>query len=196
MAAFFVIFTYQFSSMRKTILVLVSFIAAIFCYSFIQPETPAANAEIHWMTWKEMQEAQKKEPRKVVVDVYTEWCGWCKKMDASTFVHPEVVKYVNKNFYAIKFDAESREVIRFRNKDYKFVAQGNRGYNELAAEMLNGQLSYPTSVYFDENLNQIFPVPGYLEAKTFERVLNFVASNSYKSQKWEEFDKSFKGKIE
>ncbi|MBL0308272.1 MAG: DUF255 domain-containing protein [Bacteroidetes bacterium] len=182
--------------MKKSALIIVPLTFILFCMAFSVREKPSADSEIKWMTWKEMQAAQKKQPRKVVIDVYTGWCGWCKKMDASTFVHPEVVKYVNENFYAVKFDAESRETIRFKDKDYKYVAQGNRGYNELAAEMLGGQMSYPTSVYLDEHLNQLFPVPGYMEARTFERVLNFVASNSYKSQKWDEFDKNFKGKID
>lgn len=175
---------------------LMLFVPLVFM-SFTLPTTPAAEVtEINWMTWKEVQEAQKKEPRKVFVDAYTSWCGWCKRMDATTFANPEIVKYVNKNFYAIKFDAETKEIIRFKNKDYKYVAQGNKGYNELAAEILNGQMSYPTSVYFDEGMNQIFPVPGYQDPKTFETVLYFVASNSYKTGTWEKFQADFKGKVQ
>lgn len=84
------------------------------------------------MTLKEAQEAQKKQPRKIVVDVYTGWCGWCKRMDATTFAHPEVVKYANENFYAVKFDAETQELVKFNGKEYKYASQGSRGYkNEL-----------------------------------------------------------------
>lgn len=159
-------------------------------------KTPAVEGSgIKWMTWKEVQEAQKKEKRKVFVDVYTDWCGWCKRMDESTFSNPEIVKYVNANFYAVKFDAETKEEIVFMGKKYNYVAQGMRGYNELAAEILNGQMSYPTTVYFDEQFNLIFPVPGYLDPKTFEGVVNYIGSNSYKTSEWEAFQASFKGKI-
>lgn len=151
---------------------------------------------IKWMTWKEMQEAQKTEPRKVFIDVYTDWCGWCKRMDQTTFTHPEIINYVNTNFYAIKFDAEVRESINFKGKEYKYVPQGNRGYNELAAEILNGRMGYPTSVYLDENMDVLFPVPGYLEPKILEQLLHFVGGNNYKTVKFDKFQEQFKGKIE
>ena len=64
-------------------------------------------AQIKWMTFEQMQEAQKKQPRKVIIDMYTDWCGWCKRMDKNTFEHPVIAAYMNENFYAIKFNAES-----------------------------------------------------------------------------------------
>ena len=173
----------------------------LLCIGFTIPSfTPAPpvadEQEIKWMTWDEVQQAQKKEPRKVFVDTYTGWCGWCKRMDATTFTNPVIIKYLNDHFYAIKFDAESRQTIHFKGKDYNYVSQGNRGYNELAQEILNGQFSYPTSVYFDEDLNQLFPVPGYQDPKMLETVLNFVASNSYKTGTWDDFQAKFKGKVQ
>jgi len=171
----------------------VLFVAAAL-FSFKKAEEKPT-AKINWMTWQEVAEAQKKEPRKVVVDVYTGWCGWCKRMDAATYEHPQVVKFINDNFYAIKFDAETREEISFGGKTYKFVPQGYRGYHELAADILNGQMSYPTTVYIDEKMNVIFPVPGFLEPGRFDMVSNYVFSNSFKTMKWEEFDKTFKTKI-
>jgi thioredoxin-related protein len=117
-------------------------------------------------------------------------------MDQSTFTHPEIIKYLNENFYAVKFNAETRETIRFKGKDYKFIPSGNRGYNELADELLNGRLSYPTTVYLDENMNLLFPVPGYLDPKTLEQVLNFVGGNNYKTMTFDIFQPKFKGKIQ
>ncbi len=180
----------------KKLLFAVPVLIALFAVSFTGKPKPVEEGGIKWMTLKEVQEAQKRQPRKIVVDVYTDWCGWCKRMDATTFKHPEVVKYVNENFYAVKFDAETKETIRFNGKDYKHVMQGNRGYNEWAAVMLNGQLSYPSMVYIDEQLDEIFPVPGFQDPKVFESVLNFVGSNSYKTIKWEEYKETFKGKVQ
>lgn len=170
--------------------------AIVLLYTTLSSFTPPETAEIKWMTWKQVQEAQLKQPRKVFVDAYTDWCGWCKRMDASTFSNPEIIKYVNEHFYAVKFDAETKENILFKGKEYKFVPSGYRGYNELAAQLLNGQLSYPTSVYLDEKLDVIFPVPGYQDAKTFEGVINYVNSNSYKSTSFDSFQAQFKGKME
>ena len=189
------IFTAKIIKMNKPLCILFLAVGVFVASSFVIKPRPQPEAGgIKWMTWKEMQEAQKKEHRKVFVDVYTGWCGWCKRMDASTFKDPVIVKFVNDNFYAIKFDAETRENINFRGKDYKYIAQGMQGYNELAAEILNNQMSYPTSVYFDENLDEIFPVPGYQETKVFETVLNYVSSNSYKTSKYDDFQKGFTAK--
>jgi thioredoxin-related protein len=179
----------------KKILLVVPVFVGLMALSFINKPKAEENGEIKWMTWKEAQEAQKKEPRKIVVDVYTDWCGWCKRMDATTFKHAEIVKYVGAKYYAVKFDAETPETIHFNGKDYKYVSQGNRGYNELAAEILSGQLSYPTTVFFDEQLNEIFPVPGYLAPQDFETVLNYVGTDSYQKMKYEEFQPTFKGKV-
>lgn len=156
---------------------------------------PTAESKINWMTWEQAQAAQKKNPKKIFVDVYTDWCGWCKKMDATTFSHPEIIRYVNENYYAVKFDAEQKAPILFKGKEYKFVPQGNRGYHELAANLMNNKMSYPTTLYLDEQLNLLSPVPGYLEPQTFEVIINYFGSNAFRQTTWEEYQKTFKGKI-
>jgi thioredoxin-related protein len=182
-------------NMHKSSLVLVvAFLALLTTSSFTKkPVSPPEG--IKWMSWDQMIEAQKKQPRKVVVDVYTSWCGWCKKMESSTFSDQQIAAYVNQNFYPVKFDAETKEAFNFKGRQYQFIPQGVNGYNELASMMLNNQMSYPTTVYFDENLEEIFPVPGYEDAKMFETVINFVASNSYKRVKYDEYQKTFQGSL-
>ena len=107
-----------------------------------------ATGQVQWMSWDEMIKAQKKEARPVFIDVYTDWCGWCKVMDRETFAKAEVYEVLNRDFYSVKFDAEQREDIKVGSKTYSYVAQG-RGYHELAATLLNRQLSYPTVVFLD-----------------------------------------------
>src|SRR5579872_7313437 len=82
------------------------------------------NKEIHWITnIDELQAKMQQNPKKVYVDVYTGWCGWCKKMDASTFQNPDLIKYMNTNFYAVKLDAERKDTIHFMGKEYYFEPQ-------------------------------------------------------------------------
>ena len=150
---------------------------------------------VNWMTWEEVQKMQQKSPRKVFVDVYTHWCGWCKKMDASTFKNKYVVKYLNDNYYSIKFNAETKEPIVFKGQKFEYVASGRRGYNELAAELLNGRLSYPTTLFMDENLNLLTVVPGYQNAKDLDAILNFFGGDNYKSVDWAGFQQSYKSPI-
>ena len=107
--------------------------------------------KINWIDYPTAIELQKKDPKPIIVDVYTEWCGWCKKMDATTFSDPQVVKYMNENYYCVKFDAESKDTIVVSGKQYVYykTPEMRRGVNTLAVELLGGQMSYPSYVFVD-----------------------------------------------
>lgn len=153
----------------------------------------AAPAKIEWLTWDQAAAKMAKEPRKLMVDVYTDWCGWCKRMDATTMEDPGIIKQVNEKFYAIKMDGEGRKDILFRDRTYKFIAQGQRGYHELPAELLGGKMSYPTLVFLDENYGIIQPLPGYQDVPTLGPILAYFGGGHYKTIAWPEFQASYKG---
>ncbi|TNE47279.1 MAG: DUF255 domain-containing protein [Bacteroidetes bacterium] len=155
----------------------------------LKQDDPAV--EIEWMTIEEALERSKTEKRKIFIDVFTEWCGWCKRMDQSTFVDPSVAQYLNENYYPVKFDAEQQDEISFNNKTYRFRKNGARGYHELAAELLNNRLSFPTVVFLDENMHVIQPIPGYLEAQKLETILNYFGTDSHKTTPWETYERKF-----
>ncbi len=143
-----------------TRLLIFTFLIALVFNAQANGDKPSA-AGINWLTIEEAQEMGKKQPRSVFVDVYTDWCGWCKKMDKSTFQNAEVIKYVNDNYYAVKLNAESNETVTFNG-----VQLTKR---ELArAFRVTG---YPTFVLIDETFQQITPVPGYKQAAEFKNVL-------------------------
>ena len=162
---------------------------AIFALFFAIPAI--TQAPVKWYTIEEAFELNKKAPRKIMIDVYTDWCTWCKVMDDKTFSNNVIADYINAKFYAVKFNAEQKTDVVLRGKSYKFIASGRRGYNELAAELLNGQLGYPSVVFLDENTNIIQPVQGYIEAKPFDQIIKFIGGNAYKSTKWEDFQASY-----
>lgn len=145
------------------------------------------NSQVNWMTFEEAIEASKSEPRKIFIDIYTDWCGWCKKMDAQTFSHPDIASYINENYYAVKFNAEQKESINFKGHEFKFIASGRRGVHELAVALTNNNLSYPMSVFMDEEYKILSPVPGYQKAPFFDAVLKYFGEEKYKQMKWEEF---------
>ena len=151
-----------------------------------KPE-PTPTEKIKWLTIEQAAERIKKEPRKVVIDVYTDWCGWCKKMDKSTFTDPEVAALVNKHFYAVKLDAEGKDPITLNGHTYTFKPDYRS--HELAVALLQGKMSYPTTVYLDEKFNMLAPVPGYLDAKTFSKVLRYFGEDHHKTMKWQEYEK-------
>ncbi len=153
---------------------------------------------IHWMSFEEAVEKSKTEKRKIFIDVFTDWCGWCKVMDKNTFPDPEIARILNTNFYAVKLNAEQTADIVFRGTTFKFVAQGSRGYHQLAAALLNNQMSYPNFVFLDEEF-RIIPVyqgytsvPGYKKPEEFHPLLSFVAGNFYQKKNLQEYQKEYK----
>jgi thioredoxin-related protein len=145
--------------------------------------------EVHWLNIDEVQVAMKKTPKLVWVDVYTDWCGWCKRMDKTTFSNPNVIKYMNEHFYAVKLDAEQKTEIRFMGKMYSFV--DDQRANSFATELLKGQMSYPTSVFMEQNFQNPMAIPGYQDVKTMEMLLKYLGEGLYKKTPFPEYQASF-----
>ena len=142
----------------------------------------------------EFEEAVQKnelEPKKLFIDVYTDWCGWCKKMDASTFKDPKVIQEMNDNFYAVKLDAEQKEDIIFKGRTFKFIDQGRRGYHELAAALLNNKMSYPSFVLMSEEMEVIQPLPGYKSAEDLTPILSFIGDDHFRNTDWTTYLKEY-----
>lgn len=142
---------------------------------------------IQWYTWEEAVELNKENPKKIVIDLYTDWCGWCKVMDKKTFSDKEVIKYVNENFYPIKFNAEQKEKIEFNGHTFKFINQGRRGVHELAYSLLDGRLGYPSMVYLNEKMERIIISPGFKDAGKMMQELTFIAEEVYNEKSWEDY---------
>jgi|SRR5688572_3515122 len=155
------------------------------------PETSEGGA-VKWMTFEEAIQKAKTEKRPVFIDVYTDWCGWCKVMDKNTFNDPQVSRLLNEKFYAVKFNAEQREDVVFDGHTFKFIPSGRSGYHELAAALLNNQLSYPTVVFLDEEFKMIQPLAGYRKAPEFHIIAQFIGEGHYKTVKWDEWQKTYK----
>lgn len=152
---------------------------------------PAVPVKVNWMSLEEALEKSKTEKRKIFVDVYTDWCGWCKRMTDSTFTDPFVAQYINDHYYPVKFNAEQQQDIVFKDKTYRFKRNGARGTHELAIEWLNNRLSYPTVVFLDENFGVIQPIPGFLDPAKMEAILNYFGTNSHYTTPWETYEKRF-----
>ena len=150
-----------------------------------------AQKKIKWMTWDEAMEKSQAEQKKIVVDIYTKWCGWCKKMDKATFRNEFIVDFVNDNFYAVKFDAEYKDPIVFNGKEYNYVKKGRRGFHELAIELTKGKLSFPTVVFMDENRQVIQPIPGFQDAEKFELIMTYFAGEHFKETPWRRYTRIY-----
>ncbi len=156
-----------------------------------QAQEPSASP-VKWMSFEEAIARSKTEKRKIFIDVYTDWCGWCKVMDKNTFSEASVAKILNEKFYPVKFDAEQTNDVVFDGRTFKFIPSGNKGVHELAAALLNNQLSYPTVVFLDEEFKMIQPLPGYQKAPEFHRIISFIGEDHFRKMKWSEYQSIYK----
>lgn len=148
---------------------------------------------IKWLTFEEALIKQEKEPRMWVIDVWTDWCGWCKRMEATTFSDPFIGKYVNENYYAVSLNAEQKEDIIVKGRTYKFIPNSRRGHHELAAELMQNKMSYPTVVFLDKEMNVLQPIPGYQTKEDFLPIVQFFhLYDPAAPVSWEEFIKTYK----
>lgn len=155
------------------------------------------NDKINWMTFDQAIKKAEKKPKKIFMDMYTDWCGWCVKMDQATFTDPVIIAYMNKNFYAVKFDAERQDTVVFMDRSFVNANPGKkRSSHQLAQALMQGKMSYPSYVFMDEDLNVISVVPGYYPPDKFEPVLNYFGENAFKKADWKTFSEGFKGSVE
>lgn len=155
---------------------------ALVSFRLLSPaKTSGGEGPIQWMTLDQAQAASKKKPKKYFVDVYTDWCGWCKVMDKKTFSDSKIAEYANKKYYAIKLNAESPNPVTYQGRTIT--------ERELAAAW--GVTGYPTTVYLDEQTNLITSVPGYLDLPTFDKILKYFGEVDYKKVSIQEFEKTY-----
>lgn len=164
----------------------------------VLPNAPKEST--HPVKWYSLEEASKlvqAEPRKVFVDIYTDWCGWCKRMDADTFHHSQIAEYLNENFYPVKLNGEQRADMNIYGTTFSYVrSKGGQGYHEAAAMLMKGQSGYPTVVFLNEKMQPIIVAPGYQSPIDMDKMMRFVNEGHLEAGiAFKTFERNFRSRI-
>ncbi len=146
---------------------------------------------VKWMSFKEAQEANKKQSKPFLIDLYTDWCGWCKHMNKTTYSDVGLANYINTYFYPVQFDAETQDTIEYNGTKYWNESKEKKSPHQLAIKMLNGKLSYPSTVFVNNNFQFNLLSQGYLEVRKIEPLLIYTVENVFRTTQYEDFRVNF-----
>ena len=185
---------------RKILIALSVATLVVIAQSFVSVIQAPANeltGPVHWYTFSEAVALQKKKPKMIMVDVYTSWCGPCKMMSSQTFGNEIIAKYLNENFYPVKFNAETFDSVAFSGAVFKNRNPPGtpRPVHDFAASILDNKLMYPSIVFLNEDIKRVQVIQGFYKADQFEPMLKFFGSGKYKDTKYEDFQKSFVAEV-
>lgn len=178
--------------LQNTLPALLFTLAFVFVSVFLSAQSAPAKSEsgkgVKWVTFEEALQLNKKKPRMIFVDIYTDWCGWCKKMDSETFSDPAVASYINKKYYAVKFNAEQSETITFKEQQFVNPNPGkSRSTHQLAMALLKNERLYPSYVILDKSSDWTFKLKGYKTPVELMPLLQYYGDGDYKKMTWGEF---------
>ncbi len=128
----------------------------------------AQQVGVNWLSFAQLEETMRVKPKKILVQVYTDWCSYCKLVERKTFNNPEVVQYLNEHFYVVGLNAEGEQTIRFAGQLFGFNATGNgTGIHSLALALAGqkGQVAYPSMVVLDEHYTIVNQQTGFVSPK-------------------------------
>ncbi len=165
----------------------------LFCFSGFAQVPDKEGSLVKWLSLEEGMSLHEKNPKPIILDFYTDWCGWCKHMMKTTYANPGLAQYINSNFYPIKFNAEGKDTVNYLGKEYKPTSPAPKAAHELAVHLLQGKLMYPTTLFlnnYDKEKNEFglsMIASGYLEDKKIEPILVFTVENVNRNATLDEF---------
>jgi len=140
-------------------------------------ESKTLTTELAWKSFDEGASLARAEHKKILVDVYTDWCTWCKKMDREVYTDKKVASALKTSFILVKVNAESSTQLSYNGQSFSET--------QLARAM--GVTGYPTTVFLDSDAKPITKVAGFIPGKDFVNIVRFIGEDHYKTTTYQDF---------
>lgn len=166
--------------MKKYIMLVMTALAmlsSISCAGSKKDAPKAAAGSVTWLAWDQAMTTAQEEGKFIVVDVYTDWCHWCKVMDDKTYADPAVTGLMKESFVAVKLNAERANPVNYKGK----------GYTEMDLARSFNVNGFPTTMFLSSDGDVIGKIPGYIEAPVFKQILEYLTSGSYKTMSLDQY---------
>lgn len=163
----------------------------IFSISFLIGSAVFSQNKIKWNSWEFLPEKLDKGDKKFLVYFYYDGCKWCRVMEESTFSAGHIAKFVNQNFYALRLNALSSGQLMVADKAYTTVRIGKYDFHELAADLLSGNMSFPSIVFLDEKFHKLAHFDSYIEIPKFEMLLSYYVGDHHKNTLWKRYSTNY-----
>lgn len=152
---------------------------------------PAGKKGVQWQPIAQLAAQLPPDGKPVLVDVYTDWCTYCKLMDATTWQHDSVVQYIQANYVPIKLNAERKDSLRWDGEVFRY--QPKFKVHQLAVKLLRGNMVYPSIVIIPAK-GEWQVIPGAIKPKDLELVLKYYGSRANEQMDFVSYQRQFSGK--
>jgi len=165
-------------------------------------QSGAAIAEAPELDWLKLDAALKtadREGKHIMVDVYTDWCTWCKKLDRDTYGDPAVRQVLAESYISVKLKGDSDAPLNVKGQPKK---EGDRTMVQFVPteqpvtterQLTRGAFrvtGFPTIMFLAADGKVITSLPGYKDAVAFRNILNFIKDDLYEVMTYQDYLKS------
>ena len=147
---------------------------------------------IIWRPFEQAVALAQKKQKKVLLNIGANWCGWCQLMEEKTYSQRKIIRYINENYYASRLDGEGHDTIYYAGQPFAYDQKVRS--HRLAWLLLDGNMSYPATVFLDSEINLLTVVPGFVEKGKMDVILHFFNENAYMNNQisFEKYEENYR----
>ena len=164
------------------------FFSLVVCLSAARVK-PLSKDKIEWITLAEAEKKVKLEHKPVLIDLYTDWCHWCKVMDKETYENKALIDYINDKYYAVRLNAETRDTLRWMGQSFAFNPQYK--INMFTLYVTDNQPSFPSTIILADDKTAPISMSGFMKPGELELMVKYIGEGAYKTKGFQEYQHTF-----